>query len=66
MMKNDELTKCTMYLADKIKLTFSDAKMFDATIVRIQKELGWSKTSPHRQLIRGINEDKRLEWCKER
>ena len=55
-----------MYLADKIKLTFSDAKMFDATIVRIQKELGWSKTSPHYQLIRGINEDKRLEWCKER
>ena len=39
MVKNDELT--TRDLADKVKITFSDAKMFDATIVRIRKELGW-------------------------
>ena len=65
LMKNDELT--TRDLADTVKITFPDAKMSDATIGRIRKELGWTKTSPqYCQLIRDVNQVKRLEWCKER
>ena len=64
-MKNDELT--TRDLADKVKITFPDAKMSDATIGRIRKELGWTKTSPqYCQLIRDVNQVKRLEWYEER
>ena len=44
MMKNDELT--TRDLADKVKITFSDVKMSDATIVRIRKEQNISTLLP--------------------
>ena len=50
-----------------MKSKFPETKMSVATVGRIRKELGWTKTAPrYCQMIRDVNQLKRLEWCKER
>ena len=65
MLENDELN--TRDLAAKLKSKFPESKMSVATVGRIRKELGWTKTAPrYCQMIRDVNQLKRLEWCKAR
>ena len=66
MYENDELTAYA--LLNKLKNQFPDIKpsLSLETVRRGRRKLGWVSTTPkYCQLIREVNKDKNLAWCKE-
>ena len=64
MSENDELT--TYGLLIKLRDKFPTVELSLSTIHRARRYLGWISTAPkYCQLIRQVNKEKRLAWCKE-
>ena len=62
MLENDELTAKALYT--KLLKNFPMLSLSIETVQRTRSKLGWISTTPkYCQLIREINEEKRLRWC---
>ena len=62
--ENDETT--TRSLTTKLKENFTEIEVSSHTVGRARRDLGWTQTTPrYCQLIREVNKEKRLKWCKE-
>lgn len=63
LASNDELT--SQHLRSLLVGEFPELRVSISTVKRARRELGWVVSSPkYCQLIRDVNKEKRLEWCK--
>ena len=64
MTSNDELTVRDLHYL--LSENFSDLKVSQSSVKRSRQNLGWVSTVPrYCQLIREINKEKRLAFCKQ-
>ena len=64
MLESDELT--ARALCRKLCQKFPTLRLSVETVRRARRELGWVSTTPkYCQLIREVNKEKRLIWCKD-
>ena len=65
MTNDNELTSRQLFSLFSTK--YPEVQVSISTIKRVRKHLGWvSKKTRYCALIREVNKEKRLEWCKER